>query len=189
MGSSIDSRVLVAVPYDQMVRNLFKHVSPGTDPLHAAVGICGEAGELVLAESIEDVVLELGDLEFYVEALYQAIGGRVQPGEELYVQEGHPAAHQVLGTVTTAISTTSCRLLDLVKKSWVYGAALDDRAVRFELMCIEVMMDRMRRLVGVRRPDVLAANQAKLGKRFPDGVYTDRDAQQRVDQSGEGGSD
>lgn len=52
--------------------------------LHMAVGICGEAGELIDAikkESIyekplnkENVIEELGDLEFYMEGLRQSIG-------------------------------------------------------------------------------------------------------------------
>lgn len=77
--------------YTQMVKDLFK---PGTDILaslspekcvllHAAIGISGEAGELLDAIKkhvmynkkldLENVIEELGDLEFYLEAIRQVI--------------------------------------------------------------------------------------------------------------------
>lgn len=54
------------------------------DLLHAAIGISGEAGELLDAVKkhviynkdldVDNVIEELGDLEFYIEALRQRIG-------------------------------------------------------------------------------------------------------------------
>ncbi|URA07045.1 putative nucleotide pyrophosphohydrolase [Xanthomonas phage Elanor] len=184
--SRIPSQTLVVVPYDQMVRNLFKPMpTKQLCAVHAAIGLAGEVAELIVTNSIEHVVDEMGDVEFYVEAAYQVIGGRIQPGEELYVEANEPASNQVLGTVTIALSTSAGRLLDLTKKAWVYDQDLNERAIRYELMRIEVMLGCLRDLVGIRRPDVLGANQAKLGKRYPEGVYTNRDAQLSVDKSGE----
>lgn len=184
MGNSIPTRTLVAVPYDQMVRNLFKPMgNQVTSVLHAAVGIAGEVAELAVANSIENVVEEMGDVEFYIEAAFQATGGRNFP--ELIV-EGHDMSHhQVLGTVTTALTVTAGRLLDLTKKTWVYDKPLNLDAVRYELLRLELMLGCLRDLVGVRRPDVLRSNQAKLGKRYPEGVYTDAAAQERADKPGE----
>jgi len=52
--------------------------------LHMAVGICGEAGELIDAVKkaviyrkkldLDNVIEELGDLEFYMEGVRQAVG-------------------------------------------------------------------------------------------------------------------
>lgn len=181
--NQIPARTLVAVPYDQMVRNLFKPMgTQAATVLHAAVGIAGEVAELLVARSIEELVEEMGDVEFYVEAAFQATGGRDFP--ELIV-EGHDMSHhQVFGTVGTALSVTAGRLLDVVKKAWVYEQELNLDAVRYELLRLELMLGTMRELLSVRRPDVLGANQAKLGKRYPDGVYTDRDASARADKQG-----
>lgn len=184
----IHATVLRTVPYDQMVANLFKHMgSREASLLHAAIGISGECGELLVASSIENIVEELGDIEFYVEAGYQVLGGRRTPlADGLEVAGSDPAMHQVLGTVTIAMSSTSARLLDLAKKGWVYNKPLDEnaeRALRFELMRIELMMEQLREMVGVRRPDVLRTNQTKLGKRYPQGVYTDQAAQVRADKA------
>lgn len=180
----IPTRTLVAVPYGQMVSNLFKPMgSQAATVLHAAVGIAGEVAELLVANSIENIVEEMGDIEFYVEAAFQHTGGR--DFEEIIV-EGHDMAHhQVFSTVGIAMSVSAGRLLDLVKKAWVYEQELNLRAVRYELLRLEIMLGAMRELISVQRSDVLGANQAKLGKRYPQGVYTDRDAAARADKQGE----
>jgi len=71
--------------YSDFVAALFKDMgSPTLDLLHAAVGIAGEAGELLDAVKKhwayekpldrENVIEELGDLEFYMQALRNNIG-------------------------------------------------------------------------------------------------------------------
>lgn len=187
MEQRIPATVLKTVPYDQMVRNLFKDMgSKEASFLHAAIGISGETAELLVANSIENIVEELGDMEFYVEAGYQVLGGRRSAlADGLVLDSADPALHQVLGTVTIAMSTTAGRLLDLAKKGWVYSKPIDEdveRAMRYELMRLEVMMEQLLDMVGVRRPDVLRTNQQKLGKRYPGGVYTDQAAQVRADK-------
>lgn len=181
--SRINSRTLVVVPYDQMVRNLFKDMgSPTANLLHAVVGLAGEVGELLIAASIDEIVLEMGDVEFYVEAAYQSTGGRNFP--EL-ILEGHDMSHhQVFSTVGLALSISAARLLGFAKRAWIYGEDPNLNAVRYELMRVELMLGTMRELVRVSKVDVLGANQAKLGKRFPEGVYTDRDAAVQADQPG-----
>ncbi|WVX87550.1 MazG-like pyrophosphatase [Vibrio phage EniLVp02] len=80
------------VPYDQFVANLIK---PGADILasltpekvnlwHMATGVSGEAGELedAIKKHVaynkeldrKNVIEELGDLEFYMEGIRQALG-------------------------------------------------------------------------------------------------------------------
>lgn len=184
----IPATVLRTVPYDQMVTNLFKPMgSREASLLHAAIGISGETAELLVADSIENIVEELGDMEFYIEAGYQMLGGRRSAlADELVLEASDPAQHQVLGTVTIAMSTTAGRLLDLAKKGWVYNKPLDDnaeRAIRYELMRLECMMEQLLDMVGVLRTTVLRTNQTKLGKRYPQGVYTDHAAQVRADKA------
>lgn len=51
--NQIPTKTLVLVPYDQMVRNLFKPMgTQAATVLHAAVGIAGEVAELLVAGSI-----------------------------------------------------------------------------------------------------------------------------------------
>ena len=73
--------------YPDTVKTLFKTKEFNTDAdgmLHAAIGVAGEAGELLDAVKKvwaygkvldhENAIEELGDLEFYMEALRQQIG-------------------------------------------------------------------------------------------------------------------
>ena len=85
-----DMDSLLFISHDDMVKKLFKNgdailstiTSDQLTRLHAVVGISGEAGELLDAvkketmynkkPDIENIIEELGDLEFYMEALRQA---------------------------------------------------------------------------------------------------------------------
>lgn len=87
---TIDMDSLLFISHDDMVKKLFKNgdailstiTSDQLTRLHAVVGISGEAGELLDAvkketmynkkPDIENIIEELGDLEFYMEALRQA---------------------------------------------------------------------------------------------------------------------
>jgi len=70
--------------YDAFVALLFKQQPPPLMHLHAALGICGEAGELADALKKEfiynkppdrkNIVEELGDLRFYIQAVMNLYG-------------------------------------------------------------------------------------------------------------------
>ena len=66
--------------YADFVESLAKRIDGGTlDLVHFAMGVCGEAGELLDAVKkhwayeqeldVENVIEELGDLEFYMQAI------------------------------------------------------------------------------------------------------------------------
>lgn len=72
------------IRYDIFVEKLFKRGAACGDFMHAAIGVCGEAGELGDAIKkhivygreldIKNVIEELGDLRFYMQALMNLIG-------------------------------------------------------------------------------------------------------------------
>ncbi len=181
----IAATVLQTIPYPQMVSNLFKLMgSTEASFLHAAIGISGEAAELLTASSIDNIVEELGDIEFYIEAGYLVLGGR-DHDVDVILAPGDPALHQVLSTITIAISSVAGNLLDIAKKGWVYERPIDGKAemaMRQELCRIEAMMAQLRDMIGIRQADVFGANQAKLGKRYPEGVYQNSAALARADK-------
>lgn len=65
------------IRYDQFVRQLFKGDTEQTMAIHAALGVCGESGELGDAikkeyiygkpRDLVNIIEELGDLEFYLQ--------------------------------------------------------------------------------------------------------------------------
>ena len=73
-------------------------------------------------------------------------------------------------------------LLDAVKKVWAYGKPLDRANAVEELGDLEFYMEALRQQIGVSREEVLQANQEKLAKRYPGGVYSDQHAQARLDK-------
>lgn len=80
------------------------------------------------------------------------------------------------------ISGEAGELLDAIKKTWVYGKALDRDNIVEELGDIEWYMEALRGLLGVTRDEVIAANVAKLEKRYPT-HYTDELALARLDKA------
>ena len=76
--------ILTPVRYDAFVAALFKAQTPELMKLHAALGVCGEAGELGDAikkeviygkpVDLENIVEELGDLRFYIQAVMNLYG-------------------------------------------------------------------------------------------------------------------
>jgi len=92
--------------------------------------------------------------------------------------EAMDCIHMVLG-----ISGEAGELLDAVKKYAVYGKVLDRGNVVEELGDLEYYLEGLRQVLGIRRDDILAANIAKLSKRYNDFVYTDAAAIARADKA------
>ena len=76
--------VIKTVRYDKFVLGLFKPGTRNEELMHAALGVCGEAGELgdaikkqVVYNKPTDranIVEELGDLQFYMQAIMNLYG-------------------------------------------------------------------------------------------------------------------
>jgi NTP pyrophosphatase (non-canonical NTP hydrolase) len=79
------------------------------------------------------------------------------------------------------ISGEAGELLDAIKKTWVYGKALDRNNVIEELGDIEWYLQALRTTLGIDRETVIAANVAKLELRYPT-RYTDELALARLDK-------
>lgn len=72
------------VRYDHFVRLLFKQEDEKSMAMHAALGVCGEAGELGDAikkiyvynkePDLHNIVEELGDLRFFMQAIMNHFG-------------------------------------------------------------------------------------------------------------------
>lgn len=74
-------------------------------------------------------------------------------------------------------------LLDAIKKRVIYRQDLDRENVIEELGDLEFYLEGMRQSLGVTRAECLAANIAKLEKRYMGLMYSDAAAQARADKS------
>lgn len=195
----------VAIEHQQMVTTLAKDgsailasmTSAGVHCLHMAVGVAGEAGELLEATGIpsnrKHVIEELGDYEFYMEGLRQ--GYHIDRPEviELITQQ-HKDVNiknvSYIKVVTRSLAIDSSNILDLVKKVVIYNKDIELTKMRNFMAEVEYVLDAIRQHYNVSRDEVLSYNINKLVKgdgkmkpRYEGGNYSDEAAQQRADKA------
>lgn len=86
---------------------------------------------------------------------------------------------------TTGISGEAGELLDISKKVWIYGKPLNVEHLIEELGDLRFYYQSVLNMIGLTDADIVAANTTKLMKRYVDGQYTDKHANQRLDKPGE----
>jgi NTP pyrophosphatase (non-canonical NTP hydrolase) len=167
--------------------------------LHMAIGISGEAGELVaglatydratqnlraVADCYENILEELGDIEFYVEGLRQGVGLTHGGIAKILMDGANEDAVEVSYDLAEGITIYSANILDTVKKHVIYNKGLDGKALIDDLCGLEYHLEEVRALAGVSREDTLEHNIAKLTGdkgRYKQG-YSDKAAQERADK-------
>lgn len=163
--------------YAVMVKTLFKPLpTVGEVAHHATTGISGEVGELAEADSRKNLLEECGDLEFYLEALYQVIG-RIQDPAAIVTFAYH------LGSIIPEMHTTASTLLDLTKKSWIYGKELPVENILYAAEQFRVLLDSLYVHIGTTREVVQGLNIDKLLVRYEGMVYSDEAARNRADKA------
>lgn len=161
-----------------------------TDLWHGATGVAGEAGELLEMISSgtydhENLVEELGDLEFYMEQIRQRADiKRAGVADDLadqfeWFENERP---QLMMTLAVQIAVFGTHILDYVKKCAIYNKPLDVNPLMDAMLNMDVAMGKLRRLCRVQRETVLMENIRKLSKRYASLNYSDSAAQQRADK-------
>ncbi len=164
--------------YTEMVKTLFKPLPTiGEVAHHATTGISGEVGELAEATDRTNILEECGDLEFYLEALFQ-VCGRYDPDDGAYLRPGF-----YLGTVIHYMGITASHLLDLTKKSWIYQKPLPTDQLFYEAFDLRAQLDTLYSFLGTTMEEVQALNIDKLLVRYEGMVYSDEAARNRADKT------
>jgi NTP pyrophosphatase (non-canonical NTP hydrolase) len=84
--------------------------------------------------------------------------------------------HMVLG-----VAGESGEIVDLLKKTIIYGKPLDREKLELELGDLEFYLEGLRQAVGLTRESILKKNIKKLTKRYAGMSYSDQAAIERVD--------
>lgn len=175
-------------PFHEMVANLFNAANFNNQAaglMHAAIGISGEATEFLFHENNTNFMEEAGDLEFYLEALYQQ-ASLSEFAVVLYeARAEHADVIQPTELAYNQILQSAADILDQAKKIWVYNKPLDGTVKNLFAIYIGTIQGALIRLYAWKNMDraqVINFNQTKLGKRYPGGVYTDAHAQARLDK-------
>ena len=172
---------------------LIKNEMSGQDChlLHMAVGISGESAELLAAFDsenpedetetldIENVVEELGDLEFYLEGLRQGLG--ISFADDV-LRLTPPSTSLFIDKTVNAVSILAGDLLDAVKRVVIYRKPANIPDIILIMAKIESRMEEVRLFIKVTRQDTLDANIAKLGKRYEGMQYSNQAAVDRADK-------
>lgn len=181
--------------YAEMVESLFKKDdSRNTMLMHAAIGVCGEAIEFeaaVMELNLENTLEELGDMTFYIQKILnmfnlhilETANDNAAPYLEAFnANYGEDAKR--FPTVVDRIVYRSGELLDLCKKIWVYE---DESKIPAAVSSLLAVMAHVLDFVEAHpivgdMPTIKQSNREKLRKRYPQGVFTSKDAQERKDK-------
>lgn len=189
-GQSVDYPTFVAglkKPGDAIVSSLTPEKA---DAWHMGSCIPGEVGELFDCLKVhfeggeldrENLVEELGDIEFYMEGLRAPLG---LAGSDT-LSYGAPL---VEGKFTSPLAVLhllpglAANVFDISKRWYIYGKDLDLEGLRAAMGALDLAIGNLRDYFGIRREDVLAANVTKLGTRYQTLAYSDKEAQDRADK-------
>jgi len=80
------------------------------------------------------------------------------------------------------LSGESGELLDAIKKYTMYEKDIDRENIVEEMGDIEFFLEGLRSDLGIIREETLQHNMEKLICRYPDGLFTNADAQERKDK-------
>ena len=206
-----ESADITSIDYSDMVRGLAKdghEILRGLDGLtmhllHMAVGMAGEAGELMKAHleaccpdkpeyelDAENVLEELGDFAFYLEGWFQGWehehGSRI---ETVYTAKAPAVVDpDTTGLVCMRLAVAASHILDLAKRYAVYGKPLDDKALHQSLIvrtqAVSDVFNTTFRYFRHTYAQVQDANKRKLGTRYLNWRYSDEQAHARRDKDG-----
>lgn len=166
--------------------------SGGADLWHAATGVAGETGEIIEAVLLhidsadaidrDNMVEELGDMEFYLEQTRQNL--RIDRNETLCLIAANDRRAPCSSLLYDAsqLAAAGSKLLDLAEKAVVYAKQPERFSFVMTLAAVELGMDHIREHCGITREETLAGNIAKLSVRYASGRYSDKQAQSRADK-------
>ena len=85
--------------------------------------------------------------------------------------------------MAVGVSGEAGELLDAIKKAVIYNKPIDIENVIEELGDLEFYMEGLRQGLGITREETLATNIRKLGTRYKNLTYSDKQAQDRADKT------
>lgn len=100
--------------------------------------------------------------------------------DNLFKDMQHDEANAIHASM--GISGEAGEILDLIKKTWAYEREeIDAEKLIEELGDLRFYYQAMINLMGLTDDDIKAANIGKLSTRYPQGLYSNKDANARVD--------
>ncbi len=175
----------LAKPGDDIIRSL----TPEKAHIwHMASCLPGEAGELLEGilhwepgQPTDNLVEELGDIEFYLEGYRQGTGiNRNETLSGTFVKDDN------ITRIIAGVIITCADLFDCAKRYVIYCKAFDHERSLTILAKLELALLNLRIYIGTDYDTVVKANIDKLSVRYNQLTYSDESAQQRADKQVQG---
>lgn len=157
--------------------------------IHAVFGICGELGELSGGIEFcqynnelldkENILEELGDLEFYLEDLRNKLQ---LTREQICSCETVCRVPNGLLRMSFHMWLYSNNIMDEVKKAVIYRKGINSEKILINLSKLEYILGAFYIAAGFTREQALEHNMNKLAIRYNGFNYSDQQAQQRADK-------
>jgi hypothetical protein len=130
-----------------------------SDLVHAVLGLCDEASELLDAKTQENVIEELGDLLWFC-----ALADSTLVGIDLFTLHAEVPAE---GATPYDIAAAALKLSGLIKKPYAYGKTLPTASIIEELLRIVSAVETGADRLNLKLAEVMELNLLKLKMRFP----------------------
>lgn len=111
----------------------------------------------------------------------EMVAALIKPGEEIIEQTTPLKAH--LNHMALLLSGETGELVDAIKKYTMYDKPLDYTNVIEELGDLEFALEAIRSALDLNRDECLIMNAEKLSARYPEGKFSNADAQARADKA------
>lgn len=180
--NELRERAKANIPPPPFVKGLFERHSDVAVATFFDINIL--ANHAIGTEFCKKMILELGDIEFYLEGFRQALGLNrvmvVPAASEIrtFQTKYEPSS---IDDVPARLTKLGLDLLDHVKKVAVYEKEIDSDFVVKTLVEIEFHTWIIRDWVDTNLAEVLHMNEVKLRKRFKSGKYSNQEAVERAD--------
>lgn len=156
---------------------------------HMSIGVAGESTELLSAVAyatyteadmdMENVLEELGDMEFYEQGIRAPLGISYEACLAR-AKVTNPVSCILEAAILVAVQ--GGLVLDAVKQAGIYGKPLNPEAILQELAQLLYHKAEFYTLAKFTRDQALEHNMAKLAVRYANFVYSDKAATDRADK-------
>lgn len=146
--------------------------------LHISLGLVGELGEYRHSETRENMLEELGDFGFYLQAAANLLGVNISRSFVFDKVAGFAAA----GRYCMLLDFQVNEILDIVKKTVIYRKDLSLQRLKWELQTAYEYYVAICEFHGTTPQELQQANMEKLTKRYPT-TYSNADANARADKA------
>lgn len=146
--------------------------------LHVAMGLVGELGEYRHSESRANMLEELGDFGFFLQAGANVLGDAPLD----FVTTGETGGVQDHVSNLNALDISTIEFMDIVKKTVIYRKPLQLVTLRTQLQIALFAYAQVCAYHGTTPQELQIANTEKLTKRYATG-YSNQAAQDRADKA------